>query len=241
MNQKRFKLKKSIARARVLKARYSYSLKYNSVIVQSFYRRRLQRALMDIKLMCRRSFNISMYTFNLNSYSYEECLRDFRFLPTELPRIMFLVGFEGVTSRNGYVVNPMTATCILLRRLAYPSRWADLEHVFGLYSSQMSEVFYECAESLYKNYGNLVTTLRKDLLQRRAPLYAEAIEQAGSPLDCCVGFIDGTKLRITRPQGFHLLIATIFKPLVHQTDLCFIYLDLWKDAALTAISIMSQD
>jgi len=114
MNQKKFKLGTSIARARVLKARYVYSLKQNSGTVQTLYRRRLLRALLDIKILCRRSISISMYTFNLNSYSNEECLRDFRFLPTELPRIMSLVGFGGVTSRNGYVVNPMTATCILL-------------------------------------------------------------------------------------------------------------------------------
>jgi len=196
MNQKKFKLGTSIARARVLKARYVYSLKQNSGTVQTLYRRRLLRALLDIKILCRRSISISMYTFNLNSYSNEECLRDFRFLPTELPR-----------------------TCILLRRLAYPSRWADLEHVFGFHSSRMSEVFYECAESLYKRHGALVTTLRKDLLQSRASLYAEAIHQAGGPLDCCVGFIDGTKLRITRPKGFHLLQRSVYSG--HKRQHCY--------------------
>jgi len=35
--------------------------------------------------------------------------------------------------------------------LAYPTRWQDFEPVFGLYASQLSELFYECAEKLYED------------------------------------------------------------------------------------------
>lgn len=35
----------------------------------------------------------------------------------------------------------------------------------------------------------------------RVSLYAEAIKAKGAPLDKCVGFIDGTNLRVSRPGG----------------------------------------
>lgn len=73
----------------------------------------------------------------------------------------------------------------------------------------MSEVFYGCAESLYATHGECVTTLRKDLHQS-ASMYAESVQNAGAPLDSCVGFTDHIKLRITRPQEPNLLQRPVF-------------------------------
>ena len=75
---------------------------------------------------------------------------------------------------------------------------------------QISEVFNDCVQSLYYNCGHLVTTFRGELLRERAALYAEAVMAAGGPLDSCVGFIDGTKIRITRPGGPPVLQQAVY-------------------------------
>ena len=49
--------------------------------------------------------------------------------------------------------------------------------------------------------GHLLTTPREAFLCGRAAMYAEAIENAGAPLDIYVGSIDRTKIRMTRPGG----------------------------------------
>lgn len=64
----------------------------------------------------------------------------------------------------------------------------------------MSEVFWELIEKCNEKYGQ-VLNLRPHLLTARAEQYTTAIHDAGAPLDCCVGFIDCTRIRMTRPGG----------------------------------------
>lgn len=98
-----------------------------------------------------------------------------------------------MTERNRYNCHPFVATCIFLRRLAYPCRWVDLASMFGMHSSQLSEVFYEVAWSLHNNCAPLVTTNRKDVMDKRTATYAEAIHGNGAMLDKRIGVIDGTR------------------------------------------------
>lgn len=221
MNQKSFQLHRVLAKRRQLLRRYQRCLRGGSTFLQAVYRRRLRRICRDIKMIRTRSMEISSHVFNINGYSNEACLRDFRFLPHELPKISELVDFGGRTSRNRYICAPMTATCILLRRLAYPTRWADLEHMFGMHKSRPSEVFHEAVNSLYANHAELVTTFRTDLLRERASLYSKAVEESGGPLDCCVGFIDGTKLKIAKPGGPAVIQQSVYSGHKRQHCLTF--------------------
>lgn len=164
--------------------------------------RRLQHANNDVLLIRIRSLHIAHCSFNLNILSESECLKKFRFTRHELPTIMGIIGWSsGVTERNRYTCDPMTATCILLRRLATPIRLFELEDEFGAHSSKISEIFWEVAKKFYTERKALVTTLRMDLICERAEEYAECIHRTGAPLDNCIGFIDGTKILIARPGG----------------------------------------
>lgn len=49
--------------------------------------------------------------------------------------------------------------------------------------------------------GHLLSTFRGDLEISHAHLYAEAIYNAGAPLERCIGFIDCTKIQMERPSG----------------------------------------
>ena len=74
-----------------------------------------------------RARRIKLMTFNLNAWSDEASLADFRFLRSHvgyLSKILKLPEAGFVTKRCGYKASPVEATAILLRRLASSTRWS---------------------------------------------------------------------------------------------------------------------
>ena len=63
--------------------------------------------------------------------------------------------------------------------------------------------------------------LRGELLQQRATLYAEAINNAGAPLEKCVGFIYCTKRKMARPSGNNSFQRSVYSG--HKRIHCLIY------------------
>ncbi|KAH7981862.1 hypothetical protein HPB52_001351 [Rhipicephalus sanguineus] len=49
------------------------------------------------------------------------------------------------------------ALCVLLRRLAYPNRWCDLEGIFGRHSSVMSSATSRLMDHILSTFGHLLT------------------------------------------------------------------------------------
>jgi hypothetical protein len=81
------------------------------------------------------------------------------------------------TSRNRYRCDATTATCIVLRRLATPFRWEDVELEFGMRASALSEVFWEAIECAKEMRVSLLTDFRYDLMNLKIVEYSEAIGQ----------------------------------------------------------------
>ncbi len=48
-------------------------------------------------------------------------------------------------------------------------------------------------------HGHLVANFQFELMREKASIYAEAIQESGGALANCVGFVDGTKIRIALP------------------------------------------
>lgn len=184
--------------------------------------RRASRSRRDVRRIRIRSLHIKTTYFNLNIFSTEEALRNFRFRPKDIPVIADAMDWTtGKTKRNRYKCDPVTACFIVLRKLASACRWTDLEYTFGMRSSALSEVFWEVIESFVESKGHLICTLRESLLVERAALYADAIIAKGAPLDSCVGFIDCTKIRMTRPGGHGSLQRACYSG--HKRMHCLIY------------------
>ena len=163
-----------------------------------------------------------MDSFNLNVFTEVECLCDFRFLRCEIPIILGLsCRVVSKTKRNGFVCDFETVTCIVLRRLSSPCRWADIEEKFGMHSGALSEVFCENIESLYNNRSTLGRCFRADLLGERAKQYAEAIHENEAPLDDCFGFFDGTGIFMVRPGGPSSSPGSCYR--VHKRAHCLAY------------------
>ena len=74
------------------------------------------------------------------------------------------------TESNRYRCDLITATCTALRRFSSPCRWRDVECMFGMHGSAMSEVLWEVIEKLVETRGGLFETFRSDLIAERAPL-----------------------------------------------------------------------
>lgn len=155
----------------------------------------------DLQRLEARKRHIKTINFNLNSFSSEACLKNFRFLPTEIQKVAEIMDFYGSTSRSSYACDKLTACCIVLRRLAAPCRWLDLEPIFGMRLSVLSEVFWEAVTHFVDNWGHVLTSFRADLMTERVESYASSIREHGGILPNCVGFIDCTKIEMSRPGG----------------------------------------
>ena len=159
----------------------------------------LRRHIHEIVNMSAR---IALKEFNLDDYDERRALRDFRFPTTEIKAKLVDIFAWGKTRtyRNRYRCNALLATCIVLRRLASPARWEDLAEDFGKFPGQMSEIFWESMERMISIRGHLILNWREDLMTRRAALYADHIHEH-APLDTCVGYMDCTKQKVSRPGG----------------------------------------
>ena len=156
----------------------------------------------DRARLCARSSTISSTYFILNIFSEQESLSLFRFRKAEIGTVADTLGCTACrTVRNRYKCDVITASCIALRRIASPYRWSDVEFLFGMQSSCLSDVFWEVLETFIELRGHLFETFRSDLIAERADLYSAAIHQKGSTLDNCTGFLDCTKIQNSRQGG----------------------------------------
>lgn len=207
---------------RLRKAAYHTLLLDADVEITVLYSRRWRRAAIDQRKFLTRRREIRHTSFNFNIFSTEESLRLFRFRPHELGAVAGVAGFNGRTTNRRYRCDGITAACIVLRRLASPCRWFDLERLFGMTTHALSEVFWQVLFDCKDKHDVLSGALRSDLLARRARMYADCIGENGAPLPNCVGFIDGTKIFIARPGGSGLNQRACYSG--HKRAHCLVYL-----------------
>lgn len=73
-----------------------------------------------------------------------------------------MLQIDFIHRKCNYVISfpGVNALCVLLRRLAYPNRLVDLEPIFGLCSTIISNIFNLTASIIYNNKGHLLENLR---------------------------------------------------------------------------------
>jgi hypothetical protein len=76
------------------------------------------------------------------------------------------------------------ALLVLLRRLAYPNRWCDLVQVFGRRETELSLIFNEILQDIYRRFHHLLENL-EDLVWLDVSTFSTAVKNAGAPLDNC--------------------------------------------------------
>nr|XP_037270556.1 uncharacterized protein LOC119162191 [Rhipicephalus microplus] len=126
----------------------------------------------------------------------------FRFEKDDVPRLQRALCIpDKVTTPQRVSVPGDEALCITLRRLAYPNRLRDLEHLFARHSSTISSLTNEVLRHIEDNFFHLLddvnnhTWLNLDTLEE----FSKAVPAKGAPLTNCWAFIDGTAQPICRP------------------------------------------
>lgn len=97
----------------------------------------------------------------------------------------------------GFVVTGREALCVLLYRMAFPTRLKDMRLVFGMSESRICETFNWMLHFLDFKWGFLLS-LNVERVQPRLLEFAKAIYDSGAPLTRCWGFIDKTVRGIAR-------------------------------------------
>lgn len=103
-------------------------------------------ALRDYQCSLIRSNYILAIEFSCNfNFSTDlQCIHNSRFKKAHIAHLVFVLGCWQAKIRtriHRYRVPPSLATCIILRRLATPARWIDLQELFGIHVSQRFELF----------------------------------------------------------------------------------------------------
>lgn len=160
----------------------------------------------------KRTNFISMHSFTQHRFPYFSdaiCLSLFRFRRTDIMRMVPVIGWPyGAThtTRNRYGLCPLLATCILLRRMATPARWVDLEETFYLQYSHLSEIFWEVMHNFIEERAGIVLEdMNGAFWKERFFRYAQSIKDKSMAISNCVGFIDGTVIGIARPSGDQIM------------------------------------
>lgn len=98
-------------------------------------------------------------------------------------------------------MDPITSTFIMFRRISAPARWRDLELVFFMNRSSLSELFWLTIEH-FTTFNSYFLQLRINPIRQRVHLYADAIKDKRAPLHECIGYIDCTKIRMCKLGGY---------------------------------------
>lgn len=75
--------------------------------------------------------------------------------------------------------------------------------MFEMYAEKKSEIFWELCEFAFDKNKHYIALFRSAFIQERAAIYSQKIKCLGSMLTLCVGFIDVTKIQISRPSDNH--------------------------------------
>lgn len=105
-------------------------------------------------------------------------------------------------------------------------RWVDVEKLFGMRPSALSEDFWEVFEAFTDDNDHLLELFRLGLLQKRVSHYSEAVHRKGAPLMSCGGLIDCTKVQMsgsggTRYSGHERFHSLIFHTIITSDGLLF--------------------
>ena len=91
------------------------------------------------------------------------------------------------------------AFMVLLRRMATPSRWVDLQYIIGGSRTKLSAVFNFMLDQMYVKYSPLICDVK--IWSKHFRRFAQHLRSRGCPFDNLVMFVDGHFQPTCRPGG----------------------------------------
>lgn len=125
------------------------------------------------------------------------CLKDFNgcYLMSNNQPIRLCIGATGKAIR----VRADKALMVLLRRLAYPCRWIDLQFILGGSRTELSDTYNYMLELMHLRYSRLTSSLA--CYRYQFARFAQQLASFGCPFDNLVGMFDGHLVATCRPGG----------------------------------------
>ena len=131
----------------------------------------------------------------------DECKTEFRFEKTHLPLLADVLQIPLMFKcSQGSVADGLEALCMLLKRLSYPCRYADMVPRLGRPIPVLGMVTNQVLDFIYDTHGRRILQWNYDLLNPSSlEQYTYSVSRKGFPLDNCFGFVDGTVRPISWP------------------------------------------
>ena len=141
--------------------------------------------------------------FDIGVIDDEQSFIDFRFGKNDLYTLLDVLNIpEKVICIQGTACKDIEALCILLKRLAFPTRYSDMTPMFGRNMTETCLIYNKMIDHIYAQHAHRLNDWNQPMLtSAQLKLYANAIHQKGAPLRSCFGFVDGTVRRIARPKN----------------------------------------
>lgn len=134
----------------------------------------------------RRQVQCSFFIFS--SFSDQQCVADYRFKKCDIIKLSTRLDWCEVEALKRYQGNPLTAICSLLYRLATNCGWYDHERKFGMFSTQLSEIFWKNVDLVIDMFMKILKLLLW-LLRDRSEKHSNILHDQNAPLDRVLGFI----------------------------------------------------
>ena len=138
---------------------------------------------------------------NFEKLANDQCKSLFRFEKADIPGLCAALGIpQDLVALNRTHCSGLEGFCILLRRLAYPSRLENLESIFGRGVAELSIIFNLVLKILYTKWHHLIDSLPVAWLNSfRIGEGADVVHKL-RPLPYVCGFINGTAKPMPRPM-----------------------------------------
>ncbi|ETV78812.1 hypothetical protein H257_07642 [Aphanomyces astaci] len=147
-----------------------------------------------------RAIQIPRGRFNLMGQTDTMCEFHFRLGKAEIELLVALLEIpDPMITPHRYNASAVEALCILLNRLAWPHRLGTMVLLFGRSREALSVLSNGVMCHIYDRFKHLLRWDKDRLDASWMEKCASAIHDSGAPLDCCIGFIDGTVRGICRP------------------------------------------
>ena len=146
-----------------------------------------------------RSTNLDLPYEYYDSFDFD--LSEFRFRKQDIPLLADVLQVpDMITCYQRSVCTGLEALCVVLRRLSYPCRYADMIARFAKPVPVLCMINNYKIDFIYQMHSHRILQWNDTLLNHHAlDTYATAITAQGSPLENCCGFIDGTVRPISKP------------------------------------------
>ena len=128
--------------------------------------------------------------FDLDVIEEDECKSQFRFIKSDIFRLVDAFGFpETFTCYNGSVFDVTEAICIFLKHFAYPCRYSDMIYMFARPVPELSLITNHILSFMHNQWNHLLSSLQQPWLsQQNLENFCDFVHRRGAPLTNCWRF-----------------------------------------------------